>query len=370
MKIVFPIILLFACSELHRQKQIDQFYKNSTKLRETVAFMAGLDLPQNSSLQPLTRGEQYKKYKADIDKLWQNYNRVNLQKMASWQKKNVPSAISKKLYYPFSGPDLLNALTFFPDSDEIIMMALEPPGEVPYPENMNRNIVSADLQVVKKALQHILRLNFFVTDEMRVNMKHKSLSSISGIMMFFIVRCGYEILDFTKVIIDEEGNVVPLRGNKKAAARGITILFRKPGSYEVKTARYFNINLSDNSLRNSPLVMKYLNKNNNFTTFIKSASYLLHNNSFSVLRKYILAKSDLVLQEDCGVPLKYFSPSEWKLKFYGNYRIHPLFPEKKQPDFAQAIKKNSLGTLPFYYGYGFSREYSNIMIAQKISNKN
>jgi hypothetical protein len=43
-----------------------------------------------------------------------------------WRKANLPEDYSRSVFYPFSGPDILHPLTFYPEATEIIMFGLSP----------------------------------------------------------------------------------------------------------------------------------------------------------------------------------------------------------------------------------------------------
>lgn len=47
-------------------------------------------------------------------------------------------------------------------------------------------------------------------------------------------------------------------------------------------------------------------------TYLKGASYLLHRNSFSLIRNIILDQSEQVIQDDSGVPFKWFLKEDTK----------------------------------------------------------
>ena len=55
------------------------------------------------------------------------------------------------------------------------------------------------------------------------------------------------------------------------------------------------------------------------TTYIKSASYLLHYRPSRNIRSLILAKSRFVLEDDTGIPLRFFPPETWQARLYGEY---------------------------------------------------
>jgi hypothetical protein len=272
--------------------------------------------------------------------------------------------------YPFSGPDILNALAFFPKADDFVMVGLELPGNAPEPLRLQPEQVYQEMWKIKRALRTILELNLFRTIEMMADFKTESFSNITGIMMFFLARYGYEILDIKKVFIDRTGAIaygLPAAGKD---ADGVEFVFRKRKGGGIKTASFFSIDLSDSSLSRLHGVSSFLSMHKGFTTFLKSASYLLSYDNFSVIRAYLLAGSRHVVQEDSGIPLKFFPEKEWRRTFYGTYRVIAIFANRTQPELDAVMKKKNAGPLPFDFGYGFDPQHSNIMIMEKLEKKN
>ena len=109
-------------------------------------------------------------------------------------------------------------------------------------------------------------------------------------------------------------------------------------------------------------------------TIMKAAVYLLHNEKYEPLAKSIMDRSQLILQDDSGVPYRMFDES-WKLDLYGNY-TRPValkgmldpYDNLRQPALATEYAKRSEGPLPFPYSYGILRsgmKESMLMIARK-----
>jgi hypothetical protein len=346
------------------ESKIRELYRHSVDYNQTAAFIAGLKVSQRSPLYRLTRGPQYAAYRDSIGALWEQYRKKDLDNIEKWRRGHVRGT-SGVIMYPFSGPDILNALAFFPGAEEFVMIGLETPGAAPDPFVFPGDAVYAELWRVKTALRTILQLNLFRTAEMHVDLKPESLSGITGLMMFFLARYGYDILDVKRVYIDRSGAVAEWDPRSTGRdAEGVEVVFRKRAGAPLQTARFFSIDLSDPSLSVKRGFSSFLAEKKRFTTLLKSASYLLSYDTFQILRSYLLAGSEYVLQEDSGIPLKYFSGGEWKISLYGTYRLLPIFANRFQRDLDTAIKTGSKGLLPFSFGYGFDPEKSNLMIAE------
>jgi hypothetical protein len=73
-----------------------------------------------------------------------------------------------------------------------------------------------------------------------------------------------------------------------------------------------------------------------------------------------------VLQDDSGIPIKYFDESKWELTYYGHFQ-NPiaLFAERQQLDLKEAYKGEGVRDLPFGIGYQYMKGVSNLMKAKR-----
>jgi hypothetical protein len=72
------------------------------------------------------------------------------------------------------------------------------------------------------------------------------------------------------------------------------------------------------------------------------------------------------VQDDSGIPLRYFTFFDWDVALYGVYdKPIKLFASFAQSDLKKSMKEKSLGALPFSYGYNFQTGTSNLFIAEK-----
>jgi hypothetical protein len=369
--------LILALASLHcadnrhiTESKVKAQYKNSRALNDTAAFLAGMPLVTSSALYPLSLNAEYKRYRASIDRIWEQYRKQNLANIEAWKKEHLRAPGSGTVFYPFSGPDILNALAFFPQAEEFIMIGLEQPGSVPAPVSYQGTDVCSELWKIKNALRTILQLNLFRTAEMKADFKTDSYSNITGITMFFIARYGYELLDIRTIYVSRNGSLAyaaPREEEKES--EGVEFIFRKGEGSPVQRARFFSADLSDASLSRLRGFSSFVGTKKGFITFIKSASYLLSYDNFKIIRSYLLAGSRYLVQEDSGIPYRYFDRNEWKISFFGTYRVIAMFSGRFQRDLDAEMKKNSAGRIPFSFGYGFTPEKSNLMVAEKTIRK-
>jgi hypothetical protein len=337
---------------------------------ETSLFLAGKDIPKNSSLYQYSQTKEYVNYCKQIESHWEKLQEINTKKILKWKEKHLPEEYTDTIYYPFSGPDILNALIFFPNGKEYTMFGLEAPGEIPQPHKVNQDKLHFGLKGLWQALDTVLNVNFFKTNEMKKEISTNDFDSITSVMMFFLARTDYEVLNVRKIWINEQSVAVSVKPKKmtKKIIPGTEIFFRKKNEKSLKKVTYFQIDVSNHSLANYKNYTSYIESKGRLTTIIKSASYLMHReNEFNLIRGLILSQSDFLLQDDSGIPLKSFMNNEWKLSFHGVYtKPINLFAIRYQEDLSKAFRENSTGLLDFSYGYNFKEKNPNLMFAERI----
>jgi hypothetical protein len=349
-----------------------------SKFNETALLFAGKELPKESALYQYTQTAFYKAYAQQMAATWDSMQKPNMQKIARWWDGHRPSKTYTNVLYPFSGPDIMNALTFFPDAESIIMFGLEPPGVIPDPHSMDAARITQGLNGLRGSLGDILHMNFFKTEGMAAEMSNKSFNSIAGIIMYFLATNGYTVTDVKKIVIDANSAVVPgtpadekikWENPPKSKVPGVEIRFRNRTGKSARV-RYYMLNVIDAALASSsPNFVPYLKKEGPYAVIIKSASYLMHNDEvkFTKIRAAILDSASYVVQDDSGVPLRYFKADKWKLAFHGYYDGPiGLFANRMQKDLKKAMDEKSTGKLPFSYGYDYKPGQSNLMTAEKV----
>ncbi|OFZ55110.1 MAG: hypothetical protein A3D92_22210, partial [Bacteroidetes bacterium RIFCSPHIGHO2_02_FULL_44_7] len=279
------------------------------------------------------------------------------------------------LFYPFAGADFLHADLFFPEHDHIAMIALEPIGNFP---DVKKKATDGTLETymgqLKKSMHAILGLSFFRTIAMADDFQTE-MDGTLHVLMHFMARTDHEVMYQEKVAILPDGSLTnELDKAEKSAYIGNRFYFRKNGEERVKTLTYFAINMANEAygassgLETRTDAIAYFKSLNIKSTYLKSASYLLHRESFSMIRNLILNESEHVLQDDSAIPLAFFAPSKWNLTFYGTYTVPiSLFASRHQEDLKQAYlnPSNTVKPLPFGIGYQYHNGTSNMMRASK-----
>lgn len=341
------------------------------KLYDNVArHIAGIPIDNECGLDTALNNKKYwKEYSETIEKNWHKIDSTKINKMKEWSKNELNGQTSTTVFYPFSGADFMNVFTFFPEKENYILVGLEPEGSLPeFYTGGRSDSVAQYFNKIKKSLHAILNFSFFRTKSMSTDFKNEDLNGTVHLLLFFIKRTGNAIVDIKPISLNEDGNIeVHQSFEEKQKStnknKGIEIQFTN-ASNQLKRVYYFSVNLDNTHLEKNTTFTNYINKHKDATTYLKSASYLMHKDYFSTIRTLLLNNSKYLLEDDSGIPYKYFNDSIWVATLYGKYNgAISLFPNSLQNDLKQAYTDSlvTIKPLPFGIGYKYHVGESNLM---------
>lgn len=348
----------------------------TNKYQEFALFVSGKEMPQ--SLQEKIKDTSFWiSYKNKIDEDWPALDTGRIKQMTEWRITEIVPFVNDSLpvFYPFSGPDFLHCNTFFPNSSKYYFFAQEMLGNIPDFTKMSEKAIADYLDKFYYSIRDIYMRSYFITARMNTDLHNEKISGVLPVLLFFIAKTNHEIIDVRYEYVDTQASINPLSKvtGQFSATECVTIAFKDTDSDKLKILRYFRCDLSDAGFTKTPGFKKYLEDINERNTYIKSASYLLHYETFSTIRNIILKHSMAILQDDTGIPYKYFDKSKWDIKLYGVY-LKPIsdFPNPYlfQKDMKQAYDNAEVKDLPFSIGYHWrTGEQNQMLILRKKDQK-
>ena len=353
---------------------------HDTLLNDYALFLAGMQ-PMNAKNIPVKLNNQFfTKYASEMDANFSKIDENRLSKMRSWSKTELKTEQEKPLtlFYPFSGPDILHALAFYPNATQYVMIAMERPGDMPNIQKMDSSNASYYLNSVYQSLQDIFEKSYFITHKMINDLQKVKVNGVTPLMVVFLERTGHSVVAIHKNHLNDDGSVSALPADSLPTHVNdfIEIFFRTAGTDTLRKITYFRANLGDQTFeklpalgQNKPL-LNYLNKLPDFYMYAKSASYLMNYGTFSAIRDVCLTKSKSILQDDTGIGFKYFDQKTWKIKLYGHY-VTPVrdFKDVYDKNLAAAYAKDSTAVkqLNFSLGYHWGNiNNQNLMKAERV----
>jgi hypothetical protein len=333
---------------------------------DTARFLAGLSPSPGSPLAPLTKDPSWQQHANYFNSIFGQVDRNHLAKVRAFAKARLTTTHDTMLYM-FSGPDALHALAFFPSASNYVLSGLEPVGEIPPLANLPRATVARTLRNLETELNSLLSLSFFITKNMRSQLNAGPVYGTLPVIYVFLARSGKTIHDTKFVNLDSAGNErAPDEPGVKSAAKGVKIVF-SAGEGPMQTLYYFSTNLANDGVKTSGF-LAFCEKLGVADSFVKSASYLLHSGNFSTVRNFMLDHSATILQDDSGIPVKYFDRKQWQLQPYGRYSGPiAIFARNYQPQMAEVFRKGQSIPIDFGLGYRWRINDSNLLLAQKMA---
>ena len=339
-------------------------------VQNVANYLAGLPPQAGTPLAALAAQPTWQAFAKDQNKSWAKYHATHTKRMNRWAATELDSVrqASSTLFYPFSGPDFLNAFTLFPASRTYVMFGLEPVGSIPTPANLANPVL---LGAVKKSLWSVLNFSFFRTNDMAIDLKSVNLDGAVPLIMLFAARTGNQLQSVRPVQLDAQGQLQEVTDTTRApgskAIQGAELKLQAADGTE-KTIYYFSADLSDWKLTTKDAPLRYVRSLGPLTTYVKSATYLMHKSYFSKIRNLVLERSNYLLQDDSGIAMKYFPLGNWQFTYYGTYkRPINLFAKQYQPELTTAYHDSlhRARPLPFGTGYNWRQTDSNLLLAKR-----
>ena len=293
-------------------------------------------------------------HRAEMEKVWTRID-PRLQAMSHWSRdelSRLPGA-EAPVFYPFGGPDLFAVFNLFPHASSFILVGLEAPGRLPMPEEAKGAGLAEDLARLRQPFESMAQSGYFVRTQIDEQLSGGHFDGILPILLIALVRAGQMPEAVQYVRLDQSGQLVGLE-DPAASAGAVRILFRPAaGPGKVRSVFYYAQDLSNDGVFPDSGFYHMVEKLGTVNSFIKSGEYLLHTDPFSNLRKLMLDRSQVVLQDDSGVPLRFFTSDRWTVDLYGHYEdVLAAYKPWFQQDLAAAYqRKDKILPLPFAAGY-------------------
>ena len=338
---------------------------------EIAKFISGLPC-STDSLRALQETPEWKAYAAALDKGWAEIEAKRLQPIREWAGAELaePNRVTRTLFYPFGGPDFLTAYNLFPQASTYVLFGLEFVGKLPdfdATRPKEGKHVENYLGNLSTALSDFINKSYFITRNMNAALARDKVAGVLPVICLFLKRTNHTISAIKRCEFLAPGEVFeydfayPRKTFRKPY--GVKIEYFQNGSDTVRSLYYFSCDIADESFPKDGLYYRFLEGLNFETTYIKSASYLMHYKLFANIRGLILAKSRFVLEDDTGIPFKYFGPKVWDARLYGEYTA-PVsdFKGVEQADLKAAYTNGAaVRKLPFHLGYHWGSNKDSIL---------
>jgi hypothetical protein len=381
--ITLSMLTLSSCSETPKTEQkvapppVDTIVKKvdvieiDSTLTRMSTLLASLDTIMNYS-HPQWDIAAMKSFARETDAKYKQMCSSRLEKMAACHTGNMSRANvsdSSFAFYPFSGGDFIHLRWLYPNASDYLMVAREEVGSYPEIKMMSSGDVMTYLQGIDLVLRDIYSKSYFITKNMISDIHTDNrVDGMLPILIWGAAKTNLEICSIDFFNIDSLGNNIAATGNK---CDGVVLRLKDPESNRRKSLTYLSADISDKGFASAPGVKKYLDKQvpAGSNTFVKSASYLMHYGSFDDIRNMVLDKSNCLIQDDTGVPFKYFNQEIWNVQLLGEYEmpVKDFSSNLFQNDLSAAYQDSAFykGPINFSLGYHWGSGNQNQMFSYK-----
>lgn len=331
----------------------------------TARFLAGLPL-DGTDLAPFAQTPAWKMHAKQMEEGWSQSELRQMQKIRAWAPASLGGIHSSPLpvFYFFSGPDILYAQALFPNAGTYVLCAKEPVGQVSDPSTVPPQDLPLALAGLRKSLTSLLSWSFFITQDLRVDIKQRHFTGILPVLEILLARAGSTVTEVALITCDRTGGIVMGGGKGTPGAR---IRFTRGGGQQ--TLFYFCGDISNGGLGANEGVLRFCEKLGRGQSLLKAASYLPHDPEFSKIRDWILSRSRTIVEDPSGIPFKYFDPSQWSIRLWGREgKPIQLFAKYQQPQLEAALAKAPRPFLPFGFGYQHLPNNAVMIVAERAQN--
>ncbi len=363
------------------EKQNNNALKNNATvpvndtLNDLANFIAGQTKHSYKTLEKFRKEKSFLSFSENFSKKWKKFDSTKLAGIRNFTQQDFkPYTQTKNIFYPFSGPDVLFASTFFPEANNFTLIGLEPVGTLPIIDDKDLipDSIHHYFNKINTSLYAILNFSFFRTVAMKEDLRNTEVDGTIHLILLFLNKTGHNICSIKPFYIDSLGNKNYVKNtlvlkNKNYRNSSIEIIVSDAAG-NTKNYTYTSTDLSDGGLLKNKGLITYLKNLNMETTYLKGASYLMHKPGFKQIRNLILDLSNTVVQDDSGIAMQYISShkDKWEYHLFGEYhKPIPMFSQHYQKDLDSLYKTQGSKKLGFGLGYNYRDKNSNFMVIKK-----
>jgi hypothetical protein len=309
---------------------------------------------------PRAADAEVPRHHAELAAMVRDFRSRWLAPASAFFERAVPKGLPSTVVYPFGGVDLLSALAVFPEATDITTLSLEPAGEAAAMFRGGSSALAYRLELVRTYFAFLNRLNFSRSDNLTTLTDHH----VPGPVLFSLLAMaihGFEPVSLRYFRLDSAGNLRYVTQAEVDQARHVgndhifdnaEIAYQRGPSGPARVHRHIFADLSDSRFHTEPAVLRYLEKKGRVSAMTKAASFLLWEQNFSVIRKYLLDNMEWMVSDATGIPPSIASAAGFEQETYGRFTGAIMkVPQHVLKEFRDLWNRQPKRPLSFRFGY-------------------
>lgn len=332
----------------HAPKAMSPISAAQADTRGQARLLAGLDEPARVRLASPGYGRR-------LGRAFARFEAKVAAPMQAWAAEALPQAPGETVFYPFAGADFPTAHRLYPQAGRYVLVAMQRGGPPPALERLSRDKLGALLAGYEELLTGFLGRGFFVTKEMNDGTGGDAeLRGITGLLMVFAAREGFDVLAVEPIDLAADGSVVAHPGEPARAATWDSVrlrLARRSDGAPV-TLEYHRVGLSNLSVKPGAPAHAFVAGLADGRVILKAASHLPQDPAFSGITDLLLARAPTIVQDETGVAYDALT-GRFRVALHGRFsQANLLFDEDGQSTLIAAYRAaKGVPRLPFHVGY-------------------
>ncbi len=299
------------------------------------------------------------------------YRSNYLAPMRPWLASRRPKQLPPALLYPFSGGDLISALSVYPHQRQFLHFSLEHGG----PASAIRGMSPALELQARWKLVWMVRNLLMAGESFSVDLQKQEQAGLPGTLPLLLVALkvhGGTITGLSYVKVKPDGSLERYSRKELASAgarakrrdrkwkdprfshrySNVELRFRLKGDTQDRSIIHVAANLSNGGLAKRPGLLALIKRLGPHALMIKAASYLMWDNGFSTIRAAVFSRAAWAISDVSAPYPTWLIKNGWQLEAYGRFDCL-----KKKKMHASSIgwrmlfRRPKSRALPFRYGY-------------------
>ena len=183
------------------------------------------------------------------------------------------------------------------------------------------------------SFRYVNKFGFFVASHMKDDFNNRILNGTLHLILYTLAMKNCNISSYRQISLDNVGNVIDREEGTTKNPYGYEIKFYKDGETRQRTLCYLRLDASNTPMSEHLEFAYFIKSFPKKTCYLKSASYLLQDVDFTIMRKIITDQCDKIVQDESGLAYSHVV-KDYDVRLYGTY-TPPLPTLLFRPDFRQ-----------------------------------